>query len=271
MSQLTFRSIWISDTHLGTRHFRAESFLQFLRSTESEYLYLVGDIFDFWQMKSRWHWSPVHDRIVSTVLEKAANGTKVYYLPGNHDEKLRGFEGACFNGVTIRNKLVHKAADGSSYLVMHGDSFDCVVQNNKWLADIGSCLYDKMLALNHWFNVVRRECGKEYWSLSAWLKHKVKKAVNYISRYEEILVREIQSHKVDGLICGHIHHASVKMIDGFLYTNSGDWVESCTALAENRDGTIGIIEWAGPDPISELTIDAYKENSYNDRCLAPSN
>lgn len=270
MPPLTFRSIWISDTHLGTRHLRAESLLNFLRTTESEYLYLVGDIFDFWQLKRNWHWSPVHDRIVSAVLDKAVNGTKVYYLPGNHDEKLRHFEGACFNGITIRNKLVHKGADGSSYLVIHGDSLDCVVQNKKWLAGIGSRLYGLMLNVNYWYNVLRIKCGREYWSISAFLKHKVKEAVNYIGRYEEVLTREIKEHGVDGLICGHIHHASIKMMDNFLYSNAGDWVESCTALAESRGGTMGIIEWAGPDPAREL-LDGYQENPYRDRCLAPSN
>ncbi|MEA3548747.1 MAG: UDP-2,3-diacylglucosamine diphosphatase [Thermodesulfobacteriota bacterium] len=271
MPPLSFRSIWISDVHLGTRHLRADSLLHFLRSTESEYLYLVGDIFDIWQLKNRWYWSAVHDQIVSTVLDKAAQGTNVYYLPGNHDESLRRFEGTSFSGVTISSKLVHETAGGSSYLVMHGDSFDCVVQNNKWLADIGSSLYGMILNVNHWYNLLRLKFGKEYWSLSAFLKHKVKDAVNYIGRYEDVLVSEIRANKVDGLICGHIHHASIKMMDGFLYSNAGDWVESCTALAENQDGTLGLIEWSGSDPVTELVNSGYEKNTCRDRCLAPTN
>jgi len=272
MQQLHFRSLWVSDTHLGGRNLKSKQLYQFLKKTESDNLYLVGDIFDLWKLRKNWFWPEINDRIVNLILKKAENGTNVYYLPGNHDDIVRKYAGTTFHGIHICEELVHTAADGRRYLVMHGDKFDCVVQNSEWLANIGSVLYDSLLVINRWYNRYRSYRGREYFSISAWLKHKCKGAVNYMGDFEEVLVREIRSKSVDGLICGHIHHASIKAIGDFLYSNSGDWVESCTALAENNNGTLGIIQWIEQNPIKELAMDIqYEQNRYRDRCLAPTN
>lgn len=272
MQQLHFRSLWVSDTHLGGRNLKSEQFYQFLKTTGSDYLYLVGDIFDLWKLRNRWFWPEINDQIINLILQKASNGTKVYYLPGNHDDMVRKYTGTAIHGIHICEEIIHTAVDGNRYLVLHGDKFDCVVQNSEWLANIGSTLYDILLVLNRWYNSYRRLRGKQYFSVSAWIKQQCKTAVNYMSNFEKILVREIRNNEVDGLICGHIHHASIRAMGDFLYSNSGDWVESCTALAENTNGTLGIIQWIEQNPAKELALQAtYEKNHYRDRCLASTN
>lgn len=266
-----FRSIWISDLHLGTRSLQNEKLLDFLLQTESEFLYLVGDIFDLLQAQKRWHWPAINDRIVLTILAKAENGTKVVYIPGNHDHMLRKFDGCTFNNIRIQNNAIHETADGRRYLVMHGDKFDPIVQHSPWLASIGSTAYDVLLVLNRWFNAGRRTARQEYRSLSSWLKHQVKIVVNYMGRFEEAVAGEAAAHRVDGLICGHIHRAGIREIDSVLYTNTGDWVESCTALAENHNGRLGIIEWRNQQPLREAAAVGHYEDLYRNRCLASSN
>ena len=267
-----FRSIWISDTHLGGRNLQSKKLLQFLQATESDFLYLVGDIFDLWKLKRSWYWPAINDKIVSTLLQKAANGTRVYYLPGNHDEMLRPYNGSVISGIHLANEVVHETADGSRYLVMHGDKFDCVIQKKKWLANLGSVLYDGLLIINRWYNLARSILGEEYHSISASIKHRTKQAVNYIGNFEQVLVTEAREKNVEGLICGHIHHAAIRNIDGVLYSNAGDWVESCTALVENQSGMIGIVDWHDKSTAGELIhTDDYYEDRYRDRCLAPTN
>lgn len=270
---LYFRTIWISDTHLGGKNLKSEQLFEFLQKTESEQLYLVGDIFDLWKLKRKWHWPAINNRIVDLVLQKASNGTRVVYLPGNHDAPFRNYAGSNFNGIEIATETIHISADGRKYLVLHGDQFDCVVQNSTSLANIGSVLYDLLLDLNRYYNQYRRLRGKSYYSLSASLKQRCKAAVNYIGDFEQVLAEEVNRKGVDGIICGHIHHASIKWIKNFLYSNSGDWVESCTALAENHNGTIGIIDWTSGKPAFDLVTDPFthEKNRYSNRCLAPSN
>jgi UDP-2,3-diacylglucosamine pyrophosphatase LpxH len=270
---LRFRSIWISDTHLGGKNLKSNQLFEFLQKTESEFLYLVGDIFDLWKLRRNWHWPAVNDAIIALILEKAKNGTRVIYLPGNHDEQLAKFAGSSFNGIEIHKEIIHESVDGRQFLVLHGDQFDCVVQNTTWLANIGSFLYDALLDLNRYYNKYRRLRGKRYYSISSAIKQRCKSAVNYIGNFEHILADEIRRQNVDGIICGHIHHASIKTIENFIYTNSGDWVESCTALAENHNGTLGIIEWAEQTPVIELgqKVREHDKNRYRDRCLAPTN
>jgi len=243
MSPAHFRSIWISDTHLGGRNLQSKKLLQFLQATESDYLYLVGDIFDLWKLKRSWFWPSINNQIVAAIMGKAADGTRIFYLPGNHDDMLRSYSGSTFNNITVADQVVHETANGGRYLVLHGDVFDCVVQKRRWLADLGSILYDLLLVINRWYNKLRRLTGRPYHSISASLKHRVKQAVNHIGNFEEILVSEARRKRVDGLICGHIHHAAIRNINGILYSNAGDWVESCTALVENTNGTMGIIDW----------------------------
>jgi UDP-2,3-diacylglucosamine pyrophosphatase LpxH len=239
-----FRSIWISDIHLGTRGCNAEMLLDFLRQTESDYLYLIGDVVDIWRMRKRWYWRQAHNDVVQKVLRKARKGTRVIYIPGNHDEYFRDFSRHRFGRVAILKEAIHKTADGRRFLVIHGDQFDGVIKYAKWLAVAGDGAYNLALSLNTWFNIARRKLGFSYWSLSAYLKHKVKNAVEYISRYETAVVAEARRRGADGVICGHIHSAEIRSIDGILYCNDGDWVESCTALVEHADGRLEILLWS---------------------------
>jgi UDP-2,3-diacylglucosamine pyrophosphatase LpxH len=269
---LNFRTLWISDTHLGGKNLKSDQLLDFLQKTESEYLYLVGDIFDIVKLKKKWYWPEINDHIVHLLLQKAQNGTKVIYLPGNHDVQFRNYTGENFNGIKICTEIIHESADGGRFLVKHGDEFDCVVQNSRWLANIGSFLYDALLVINRWYNNIRLNRGKSYFSISAYIKNKCKTAVNYMGSFEQVLINEIRKKKVDGIICGHIHNASIKALGKSLYSNTGDWVESCTALAENSNGTIGIIQWVSYPPVIEPAILRKNEkNRYSDRCLAPTN
>jgi UDP-2,3-diacylglucosamine pyrophosphatase LpxH len=218
--------------------------LDFLRYTDSKYLYLVGDIIDGWRMKRSWYWNQSHNDVIQKLLRKARKGTRLVYVPGNHDENFRDFTPHRFGNVAVVRETVHTTADGRRFLVLHGDEFDGVVLYAKWLAFLGDHAYNFALFLNRWFNKLRRWMGFPYWSLSQFLKHKVKNAVKYISNFEEAVVEEARRRGVDGVICGHIHTAEMRDFDGVLYCNDGDWVESCTALVEHLDGRLEIIEWA---------------------------
>lgn len=242
--QRYYRTIWISDTHLGTRGCKVDLLLDFLRHYDSEYLYLVGDIVDAWQLKKNWFWPQKHNDVVQKILRKARKGTKVYYVPGNHDEILRDYTDIQFGGVMLVNEIIHETADGRQLLVLHGDQFDSAMHHARWLAHFGDWAYTVMLDLNHVFNVIRRKLGYPYWSLSAYLKHKVKNAISIISAYEKTIAQQAKHRQVDGIVCGHIHHAEICEIEGILYYNDGDWVESCTALVEDWDGVLSIIQWS---------------------------
>lgn len=241
--RLKFRSIWISDVHLGTSGCQAEYLLDFLKHTESEHLYLVGDIIDGWALKRSWYWRQAHNDVVQKLLRKARHGTKITYIPGNHDEGARQFLGLMFGDIRIEDELIHTTADGRRLLVLHGDRFDGVVQCAKWLAIVGDRLYDFTLTLNRIFNRIRSRFGLGYWSLSQFLKHKVKTAVSFVSRFEEAVAAEARSQGLDGVICGHIHKAEMREVDGVLYCNDGDWVESLTALVELENGELKIVHW----------------------------
>ena len=237
------RTIWISDVHLGTAGCKADFLLDFLKWNESDTLYLVGDIIDGWQLKKGWTWTQSHNDVVQKVLRKARKGTRVIYVPGNHDEFARGYVEHAFGGIDVVQEAVHVTADGRRLLVTHGDLFDGVIRHAKWLAHLGDTLYTLVLALNHWFNRARARFGFGYWSLSQYLKHKVKNAVGFIADYEHALINEARRRGFDGVVCGHIHKAEVRMIDGLLYCNDGDWVESLTALVEDHAGQLAIVEW----------------------------
>ena len=239
-----WRAIYLSDIHLGTRGCQAEMLLDFLRSNESDYLYLVGDIVDGWRLKRWWYWPQSHNDVVQKILRKARKGTRVIYVPGNHDEAARHYCGLLFGGVELKSEAVHETADGRKLLVIHGDMFDAVVLHARWLAILGDWAYALALRLNVAFDLVRRTLGLPYWSLSAFLKHKVKNAVEYIGNFERAVASEARRRGVDGVVCGHIHHAEMRDIDGVLYCNDGDWVESCTALVEDHDGRMSILRWA---------------------------
>ncbi len=240
---LRFRTIWISDIHLGTRGCQAAVLLDFLKYTESEYLYLVGDIVDGWQLRKRWYWPQLHNDVVQKILRRARKGAKVFFVPGNHDEAARNYCGLHFGGVYVINEIVHETAAGKRLLIVHGDQFDAVMKCAKWLAYLGDTAYELALVINRLFNFFRRKFGFNYWSLSAYLKHKVKNAVAHIGAFETFLAERAHHHCVDGVVCGHIHNAEMRMIGDILYCNDGDWVESCTALVEDMQGQLSIIHW----------------------------
>jgi UDP-2,3-diacylglucosamine pyrophosphatase LpxH len=243
-NSLKFRAIFISDVHLGTRGCKADFLLDFLKHTESDKLYLIGDIIDGWRLKKGWYWLQSHNDVMQKILRKARKGTDVIYVPGNHDEFARDYIGLEFGSIKVHRDILHKGIQGKRFLVMHGDECDGVMIYAKWLAVLGDGAYAAALALNNWLNAARRLLGMPYWSLSKYLKHKVKNAVQFMSNYEKEMVRFAKDRGVDGVICGHIHHAEIKEIDGITYCNDGDWVESCTALVEHYDGRFEIIAWA---------------------------
>ena len=251
-----YRTIWISDVHLGTGGCKAEFLLDFLRETESDTLYLVGDIVDAWRLKKGWYWPQAHNDVVQKLLRKARKGTRVVYVPGNHDEPLRDYLDLSFGGIEVVEEATHTLADGRRMLVIHGDLFDGVIRHAKWLAYLGDSLYTLILNLNHWFNHLRVKLGFPYWSLSQYLKHKVKNAVSFISDFETALANEARRRGLDGVICGHIHKAEIRDIDGILYCNDGDWVESLTALVETHSGQLQVLEWRHARPAVGAAADA---------------
>ena len=239
-----YRTLWISDLHLGTPGCQAEALLDFLRHTECETLYLVGDIVDGWQLRRNWYWPQAHNDVVQKLLRKARKGTRVIFIPGNHDEFARRYLHLNFGGVTVAEDWVHETADGRKLWVIHGDLFDGVIQCAKWLAHVGDSLYEFTLRLNRHLNTLRARMGLPYWSLSQYLKRRVKRAVSYVDDFENAVAREAKKRGLQGVVCGHIHHAELRDIGGTLYANDGDWVESLTALAEQADGTLQILQWS---------------------------
>ena len=245
-----YRTIFLSDVHLGTRGSRTDFLADFLRKVECDRLYLVGDIVDGWRLRKSWYWNAGHDEVIRLVLRAARNGTEVTYIPGNHDEMFRDWLGTELAGVKLAREVVHEAADGRRYLVIHGDVFDGVIRYAKFLAHLGDWAYDTALTLNRWFNAARRRLGYPYWSLSQWLKRQVKEAVKAIDRFETALATEARRRGLDGVVCGHIHHAEMRSVEGVLYMNDGDWVESCTALVEHEDGRFELLDWARENRLS---------------------
>ena len=243
-ASLNLRTVWISDIHLGTPGCQADALLDFLRHTDCDTLYLVGDIVDGWQLRRNWYWPQAHNDVLQKLLRKARKGTRVIYVPGNHDEFARSYLGHNFGGIDVAEEWIHTTVDGRRLWVTHGDFFDGVVQCAKWLALVGDWAYTLTLRLNVQFNRLRARVGLPYWSLSNYLKQRVKRAVSYISDFESALAREARIRGMDGVVCGHIHHAEMRDIDGILYANDGDWVESLTALCEHPDGRLEIIDWS---------------------------
>jgi UDP-2,3-diacylglucosamine pyrophosphatase LpxH len=238
-----YRTVFISDVHLGTRGCQAELLLDFIRSMECDTLYLVGDIIDGWKLKSGWWWPQSHNDVVQKILRMARKGVSVVYVPGNHDDRVRDFCGVHFGGVVVARDAIHQTADGRRFLVTHGDEFDGVVRHAKWLSMLGDVAYRALLSANTVFNAARRRLGFGYWSLSAFLKTRVKNALQFIENFESAIADEARRRDVDGVICGHIHKAEMREIGGMLYINDGDWVESCTALVEHQDGRLELLAW----------------------------
>ncbi len=244
-ARLRVRTAWISDLHLGTPGCQADALLDFLRHLDCDTLYLVGDIIDGWQLRRQWYWPQAHNDVVQKLLRKARKGTRVVFVPGNHDEFARKYLGHTFGGVDVVDEAMHVTADGQRLWVTHGDLFDGVVQCAKWLAYLGDWAYETTLKVNRWLNSARARLGLPYWSLSRYAKLKVKRAVSYVGDFEAAVAREARARGADGVVCGHIHHAELRRIDGVLYANDGDWVESLTALVEHADGRLEIVDWSG--------------------------
>ncbi len=259
-----YRAIWISDIHLGTPGCQAEFLIDFLRFNQSWDLYLVGDIVDGWQLRKHWYWKQSHNDVVQKVLRKSRKGTRVTYIAGNHDEVLRQFIGLAFGDIRIVNEATHDMLDGRRLLVTHGDFFDGVIQHAKWLAYLGDTLYTIVLKLNNHFNRVRHRMGLSYWSLSQYLKHKVKNAVSFISAFETAVTSEAKRRGFDGVVCGHIHKAEIREIDDVLYCNDGDWVESLCALVETHEGELKLIHWPYRNVHGEKIDDHERESESSD-------
>lgn len=240
-----YRAVFISDVHLGTKGSNAAMLNDFLADASCEQLYLVGDIIDGWRLRKSWFWDKHHDAVLRTILRHAKHGAEVVYIPGNHDEMMRAWlpMGLEIAGIRLMEETVHVTADGKKLLVIHGDAFDSVVRYAKFLAHLGDHAYTVALVANRWFNWGRRHLGYPYWSLSAWLKRQVKEAVKFIDSFEVALAQEARTRHLDGVICGHIHHAEMREIGDIRYFNTGDWVESCTALVEHHDGRFELIDW----------------------------
>lgn len=242
-----YRTIWISDIHLGMKACKAPFLLDFLRHNESEVLYLVGDVFDGWALARSWNWAQSHNDVIQKLLRKARKGTRVVYLPGNHDEFARDYVDLNFGEVEIKNEIIHVTADGRKLVVLHGDNFDGMIRHARWLSLLGAKVYRGLLSLNRLVNFARRLCGLPYWSLAGFLKHKTKRAVQFIADFEAVMAQLARSQGADGVVCGHVHHAEIRRIGRIEYANCGDWVESCTALVEHFDGTLELIEWTKID------------------------
>ena len=253
-----YRAVFISDLHLGTAGCQAVALLDFLRHHPSQTLYLVGDIIDGWQLRRKWFWPQAHNDVVQKLLRRARKGCRVVFVPGNHDEFARQFDGHHFGGIEVHKEAVHTTLDGRHLWVVHGDHFDGVIQYAKWLAYVGDHLYEFILKVNRHFNSLRARMGLPYWSLSQYLKHKVKTAVNYVSDFEGAVAAEARSRGYQGVVCGHIHRPEMRHIDGTLYCNDGDWVESLSALVEHLDGRLELVHWvpAVPDRNTEPAVQA---------------
>lgn len=258
--QTAYRSVFISDVHMGTRGCRAEFLADFLKATSCENLFLVGDIIDGWRLKRSWFWDKYHDKVLRRILKAARSGTKIVYVPGNHDEMLRRYInlGIEIYGIKLQREAEHVTADGKRLLIVHGDAFDSVVRHARLLALLGDWAYTVALGANRYFNIIRNRMGYPYWSLSAWLKLQVKEAVKAIDRFETALADDAKSRGFDGVVCGHIHHAEMRQVNGVMYLNTGDWVESCTALVEHFDGRLELIDWVARQKLSMLARPAAK-------------
>jgi UDP-2,3-diacylglucosamine pyrophosphatase LpxH len=250
-----YRSIFISDVHLGTPGCRADALLSFLRAHSSDHLYLIGDIVDFWSLSRRSYFPQDHVNVLRKFLSRSAQGTRVIYIPGNHDEAIRSFLPVLLGGIDVVEDCIHVTADGRKFFVVHGDVYDQVVKYAKWLAWMGDIGYHLLLRSNRVVNCVRRRFGLGYWSLSAHIKQRVKAAVNFIGSYEDAVSQDVRTRGADGVICGHIHHAEIKPMGGVLYCNTGDWVESCTAVVEHNDGRLELVHWASFEAVKETEND----------------
>lgn len=262
---MNYRSIWISDVHLGTRHSQVNKLLAFLRETECEQLYIVGDFIDGWQLRRKWFWTEEYNLLVQKLLRKNRKQTRVTFIIGNHDEFLEQFLGLNFGAVQLAERTVHIAADGKRYVVIHGHQFDGLAHFNRLLDRVGSALYERILDMNVWVNRVRRLLGFGYWSFASYIKLKAKRAMKYVNDYEEALIQFARKSEACGVICGHIHRPEIRQVGDVVYMNCGDWIENCTALVEDFTGKISLLNFHDREPAE---AEAVKEISATNRIQA---
>ncbi len=244
MTTNLYRTIWISDLHIGSTQCQADVLLDFLKYNDSEKLYLVGDIIDFWSLSKKMYWPREHNTVIQKILRKARQGTQIIYVPGNHDENVRDYDNYVFGDIIVKISDIHTTAQGKRFLIVHGDEYDAIARHHRWIAKIGSVGYDWLISLNRFLRLFKRLLKIEsHFSLAAFIKYKVKNVIQFISNYEETIVHTLKNENLDGVICGHIHHAEIKHIENFLYINTGDFVESCTAIVEHHDGELELIKW----------------------------
>ena len=244
------RAIFLSDIHLGTRSCQAERLLEFLREYSSEFVFLLGDIVDFWAMKRSICWTPAQNTFVQKILRRARHGSRIVFVPGNHDEVLRDYLGIAFGDIEVLGDYVHELADGRRFLLLHGDEFDQVTRHHRWLALLGDVMYDALVRLNSILSLIRRRFGMSaYWSLAGYAKRRVKKAVQFIFDFEDAAMHAARQRGLDGIICGHIHSAVIRQAGSTMYANCGDWVDSCTAIVEHLDGRLELIAWGLRPPV----------------------
>ncbi len=245
------RTLFLSDIHLGTRACQAEHLLEFLRDYQAEQTYLIGDIVDFWAMHRSICWLPSHNTVVQKLLRRARHGERIVFIPGNHDEVLRDYVGNAFGGVEVLSEAIHETADGKRLLLIHGDIFDQVTRHHRWVAVLGDVAYNQLVRLNLWLSWVRRKLGcSGYWSLAGYAKRRIKTALNFIFDFEDSAIHHARERGLDGVVCGHIHWATIKEIGGLLYVNCGDWVDSCTAIVEHFDGRLELVVWGAGRPLA---------------------
>lgn len=250
MNTSLYRTLWISDLHIGSTQCQADTLLDFLKHNDSEKLYLVGDIIDFWALSKKMYWPRDHNTIIQKLLRKARHGTQIIYIPGNHDDNIRDYDDHVFGDIIVKKSDIHTTAGDKRFLIVHGDEYDTIAQHHRWMAKLGSIGYDWLIELNRFLRLFRRLLGiRSHFSLAGYIKFKVKNVVQFMSDYEETIVKTLKNEGVDGVICGHIHHAEIKEIEGFMYVNTGDFVESCTAIAEHHDGRLELIRWQKQSPI----------------------
>ena len=240
----TVRSIFLSDIHLGTRACQAERLVDFLRAYEAENIFLIGDIVDFWSMSRSIYWTPAQNTFVQKILRRARRGERVIFIPGNHDEALREYVGIAFGDIEVLTEHVHQLADGRRFLLLHGDEFDQITRHHRWVAVLGDVAYNLLVRLNGLLSWMRRRMGiSGYWSLAGYAKRRIKKALQFIFDFEDSAVHSARQRGLDGIICGHIHSATIRQIGELTYVNCGDWVDSCTAIVEHGDGSLELIAW----------------------------
>lgn len=239
-----YRTIWLSDIHLGSRDCKAEFLLNFLRDNHAERIFLVGDIVDFWALQRRVYWPESHNEVLNTLLKMSQSGTKVIYLPGNHDELMKPYVKMLFGTIEIHSEYIHTTVTGKRLLMLHGDKYDSQVCFGKFQAMLGDVLYDFLLWINRQCHGIRKTLGLPYWSMASYIKTKVKKANEAIRRYRDAALEDARKQMVDGIVCGHIHHPQMEMVNGKLYCNDGDWIENCTTMVETNSGNLKLLRWS---------------------------